>query len=161
MTPIAPAQRKCIFALVRELGWDDDMRHDMFQRWISKPSISATAERPVTSFEAAQIIHQLDLAVKSAHRQRAFQKKRRRRHWPENQATPEQVNAIRALSADVFANQTTKFRAWLRSRFKVDAIDWLSPKSATACILALKQMRSSGWRPNTPSPNSSCPTAST
>ena len=150
MNLLTPAQRKRIFGLVRELGWDDDMRHDMFQRWIGKPSLSADADRPVAAFEANQLITQLNAAVKSAHRQRAASKKRRRRHWPDAQATPEQIHAVRTLSDDVFAGQTTKFRAWLRSRFKVDAIDWLPPKSATACIVALKQMKADGWHPTAP-----------
>ncbi len=143
---IAPDQRRRIFALCRELGWDDDMRRDMMTQWVGKPSLSATAEKPVTYAEARSILGNLSNAVGKQARGRAAQKKRRRRHWPKDQPTPEQLREIDRLQKLLFPDQPAKFRAWLKRQFQLESTEWLSPKQATACILALRQMQKQGWQ---------------
>lgn len=151
---MTPGQRRSIFMLCRELGWSDDFRHEMLVEWIGKPSLAADAERPVTHAEAAEILRRLAASIRSEKARRSAAHRRRRRHWPDDRITPEQQHAIEQLAGDVFGD-LAKFRAWLRRQWHVEAVDWLSPKQGTACIVALKKMLENGWRPNTPRRSSS------
>jgi len=145
---LTPGQRRRIFTLCRELGWDDDFRHEMLERWTGKTSLSTTAKNPISRIEAIQVIAELNTAVRRAQAGRAAQKKRIRRTYPPHTVTPEQLHKIDTLREIVFGDHHAAFRSWLHSRWSVEAPDWMTPKQAVGVILALEQMRESGWRPS-------------
>jgi len=50
----------------------------------------------------------------------------------------------------LFPAQPARSRAWLKRQFKLESTEWLSPKQATACILALRQMQKQAWMAGEP-----------
>lgn len=150
MTPMSDPQRRRIFALVRELGWDEDTRRAMLTRWIGKPSLAADAPKPIAAFEAAQVIRQLNSEIRRQHTARAAQKKRRRRNHPTGVPTPEQLHRLNELRRAVFTDADAKFRAFCTRIVKTEDPRWMSARQVVTLTLALERMRDSGWRPNTP-----------
>jgi hypothetical protein len=111
---ITPSQRKRMFALVGELGWDDDMRRDMTHRWVGKRSWSLDADPPMTSAEAADVITHLARALGRQHHARDQQALDRARQWP--LADDAQGRYIDTLVAHVFHQGIDGFRAWLSTQ---------------------------------------------
>jgi len=140
-------QRNQIFTLCRELGWTDQMRHEMMREWIGKTSLAADAADPVTEEEARRLFDRLGDAVMRVRRERRLARRRQRRVWREPRPTPEQVYRIGVLVRAVFGGDRESFRGWLRKRYDVERPELLTPRQAIGCIVGLQRMKEQGWRP--------------
>lgn len=141
------AQRKAIFALCRELGWNDTFRREMLERWVGKSSLAAGAESPLSSREAAEVLSLLDKAMREVRRGRREQHRRQRRVHPAGQVTPEQLHRIDELAGAIFGADRRAFLGWLRSKQGVERPEWLSAAKAVRTVHALEQLARSGWHP--------------
>lgn len=150
MTLMTDLQRRAIFAQIRELGWDDDMRRGMLDRWIGKPSLSHTADRPITSAEATEVLRRLAAEVRSAQARRRARHKRSRRNHPSSVPTPEQLHKIDGLRSAIFGEDLGKFRSLCRRIVKVDDPKWFTARQAVMITQTLLRMQEAGWSPNTP-----------
>jgi len=144
---ITDHQRRIVFGLCRELGWDDDMRHAMLDQWVGKSSLAANAEHPISQTEAATILRYLHTAVRQVQSGRAAAKRRRRRIWPGTSPTPEQLHAIAKLRAEVFGANDTAWRGRLQTLKLPVSEQWFTPAHAARCITDLSRLHRAGWHP--------------
>lgn len=148
-------QRKRIFGLVREIGWDDEMRRQMFTEWIGKPSISAQADNPVTRAEAITLLVHLRSAVETLRADRRHAKKRQRQGVPHGKPTLEQMGYVNVLVDEAWGRDLDGFASWVKKQFgwkfvprlarASDILLSLNRKQRTSLIYRLEQLRADGW----------------
>jgi len=148
MIPMTTHQRRRIFSLCRELGWDDDMRRDTIREWIGKPSLASDAENPITEGEARRILWNLTRAVNELRRERRRKGLRQRRTWNKPRLTPEQLRKIAVMKRLVFGGDDLSFRGWLRKRYGTEDPEGLTVEQASAAIVGLERMDEVGWHPS-------------
>lgn len=157
MPTITDHQRRQIFSLCRELGWNDEMRHDMVREWTGKLSLADDAANPVTEGEARRILWNLSKAVAQVRRERRGKGLRQRRTWNKPRLTPEQLRKLGILKRLVFGTYDAGFRTWLRKRYGTEEPGRLTVEQATAAIVGLEKMQADGWRPRLLADASSAP----
>jgi ribosome biogenesis GTPase A len=136
--PISAAQMKMVYTLARNQGMDDDVLHARVQAATGKEHV-----REMTCMEAAKLIDSLTGKDTS---------NRRRYDRPLNRASQEQINKIIALArrigwmTDAEGHESyERLHGFLRARYHVERLDWLTPDSANRCVEALKAMAQRGY----------------
>ena len=147
MQPMTGQQRRQVFRLCRELGWDDAMRRDMIREWTGKPSLAADAPLPVTEAEARIVLQNLATAVAQVRRERRRRGMRQRRIWRRAELTPEHLHRIGALRRHVFGENAASFAGWLQKCYDTDDPARLTARQASAAIVGLERMKEQGWKP--------------
>ena len=124
---------KMVYTLARNQGMDDDVLHARVQAATGKEHV-----REMTCKEAAELIDGLTGKDTS---------NRRRDDRPLNRASQGQINVIIGLArkagwmADASGRDSyERLNGFLRARYHVERLDWLTPDKAVLVIEALKAM---------------------
>jgi hypothetical protein len=121
---ITPGQMRCIYALARKGGLDDDALHAVVENVASKKSI-----KTLTALDAKKVIDKLKCLTGQE------------TTGPHDRPTKEQVAKIHALVAKLgWSDDPHRLTAWLEKRYNVSHPRFLREKSARNCIEAMKAM---------------------
>ena len=124
MTAISKEQIRMMHGVARRAGMDTDDLHAMVYEMCGKESI-----RALTCREGIKVIDRL--------KQRAGEEPM----VPAGRATGAQRAMICSLERELgWGNEPERLRGFLRARFGVESINWLTDKKASAAINALKAM---------------------
>ena len=127
-TIITPQQMRCIYALARSGGLDNDALHAVVENGTGKDSI-----KTLTLQDAKKVIDQLKRLTGQE------------TTGPYNRPTKEQVGLIYGLAAKLgWADDPTRLRAWLEKRYGVSHPRFLDEASTRNCIEAMKAMLAGG-----------------
>lgn len=127
-TVITPAQMRCIYAMARKGGLDNDALHAVVENVAAKESI-----KTLTALDAKKVIDRL----KSLTGQETT--------GPYDRPTKEQVAKIYALAAKLgWSDDPHRLTAWLEKRYDVSHPRFLNEKSTRNCIEAMKAMLAGG-----------------
>lgn len=125
---ITPQQMRCIYALARTGGLDNDALHAVVENGTGKDSIKA-----LTLQDAKQVIDQLKRLTGQE------------TTGPYNRPTKEQVALIYGLAAKLgWADDPHRLTAWLEKRYDVSHPRFLDEQSTRNCIEAMKAMLAGG-----------------
>lgn len=119
-----PQQLRMLYGVARKAGMDSDDLHA--RAWEAHHVESL---RDLTSGQCARLIDGIT-GKKTADR-------------PIDRATQGQIGIILGLRAKMGWDDT-RLRGWIRSRYGVEHIDWMTAEDARQCIEALKAMLAGG-----------------
>lgn len=120
---ITPAQIRMIYGIGRRNGLDDDMIHHVAQNLFGKDSL-----RDLTCWQAGQVID--SLRRKTGEAMEPIQER----------ASEAQRKYILGLAERLMMKDTRQLRHFLRARFGVDDMSFLTPENASKVIEGLKAM---------------------
>jgi hypothetical protein len=127
-TLLNQGQMRCIYALARQGGLDNDMLHAIVENLTGKDSI-----KKLTSSDAKTVIDRMKRLIGQE------------TTGPYDRPTKEQVSKIYALAAKLgWADDPHRLTAWLEKRYNVSHPRFLDEKSTRNCIEAMKAMLAGG-----------------
>lgn len=117
---VTAAQLKMLWSLARRQGIDSDLLHERARRLSGRSSL-----KQMTAAQAATLIDELQ--------GKPMQSQAR--------ANNAQLAVIRALEAKLgWAEDPSRLRGWILSRYGVERLEWLKGDQAILCIEAMKGM---------------------
>ena len=137
MIPASDAQRRMLYGAARKAGMDNDVLHARCLAVTGKEHISQ-----LTMGEAARLIDSITGVDTSGKRGKPRQDDR-----PLDRASQGQINVILGLARKLgWLEDSSKRRlnAFLRVRFGIDRLDWMTPDTAVKVTEALKAMVKGG-----------------
>lgn len=128
MSQLTPAQRRKIFAVTRELGWDEDMLYAAVKSITTKDHISE-----LTKFEAAGVIDSLEAKIRPRSVTKAGKK------IP--LATKKQLWLMHKLEQELgWQYNPKRLQGFCRKYAGIDNVDWLTRDQAWRVIEGLKAL---------------------
>jgi hypothetical protein len=133
-SPISTAQMKAMWGAAKRAGVDESVLRDIVESETGARSISK-----LTTEQAAAVLNRLiPNARRSGGSVRRFEELKRR----PGMATPKQLRKIEAMVAERFraGDKAAALREWLKTRFNVADLRFLSRTRASDVIVALEKM---------------------
>lgn len=125
---ITPQQMRCIYALARQGGLDNEALHAVVENGTGKDSI-----KTLTLMDAIKVIDQLKRLTGQE------------TTGPYDRPTKEQVGMIYGLAGKLgWSDDPSRLRAWLEKRYGVSHPRFLNEANTRNCIEAMKAMLKGG-----------------